>query len=449
MKKRINSLLIFIITFLCVSIVLNMTEDTRNNGYIDKNCVDEFFDLKTSSTTMSCEWNLTWGGADFNEYASAIAIDTMGNIYITGIRSLGVEQSLLLVKFNNSGDHEWDNVLGDFNWGGSDVVVDSKNNLYVLGNNHSSMYSTITYLIKYNSDGIMQWNRSYSSGGHDLGNGLTIDANDNIYIVGYTDHGHYDYDVLLVKYNSLGEQLWNNSWGGIGTQEGESVELDSLNNVYVTGHNGSGDTNNDIILIKFDNTGTFQWNFTWSNDYFERGMDLALDSLDNIYVSGRTGSLIPDTQNMVLIKFNNSGQQLWNRTWGGSGQDYGTSIEIDSSDNVIIGGNTYSFGLGQADTALVCYNNVGVQLWNYTWGGTGYDYSTSIEIDSSNNLFNTGRTGSFGLTSYDLFIIKYNLIQVVTDGGKIPFGQYYSIFLIISVISLIIVQKRKLRKIFQ
>ncbi len=144
------------------------------------------------------------------------------------------------------------------------------------------------------------------------------------------------------------------------------------------------------------------------------------------------------------------GQQLWNLSWGGTEQDYGFSIGIDSSDNVIIGGTTHSFGLGQRDTAIACYNSVGEQLWNRTWGGTGNEYSSSIEIDSSDNIFNTGRTNSFGLTSYNLFIIKYSPTQAVSNGGgEIPFGQYYLVFLIISIISLTLIQKEKIKKLFQ
>jgi len=79
----------------------------------------------------------------------------------------------------------------------------------------------------------------------------------------------------------------------------------------------------------------------------------------------------------------------WFLTWGGSDSDYGNCIAMDSSDNIYFAGYAGSFGSG-GDMCLVKYNSSGFQQWNRTWGGSDMDWGKGIVIDSSGNIYITG-----------------------------------------------------------
>ena len=199
-------------------------------------------------------------------------------------------------------------------------------------------------------------------------------------------------------------QQWNHTWGGSDGEEGWGVAVDSSNNVYLAGTTysfGAGPTN--LALVKFDSSGAQQWNLTWGGRSGGYGFGVAVDSANNVYVVGGT------SQDMVLVKYDSSGMQQWNRTWGGSQNDFGFGVAVDSSNNVYLAGRTYSFGEGLYDMALVKYDSSGVQQWNHTWGGSNWDEGRGVAVDSSNNVYLAGVTPTFGAGSADMVLVKFGI----------------------------------------
>lgn len=99
---------------------------------------------------------------------------------------------------------------------------------------------------------------------------------------------------------------------------------------------------------------------------------------------------------------------LWGwSSWSGNDYDYGRGLAVDSSNNVYLVGTTSSFGAGLYDMALVKYDSSGVQQWNRTWGGSNYDYGSGVAVDSLNNMYLAGDTLSFGAGSRDMVLVKF------------------------------------------
>ncbi len=254
------------------------------------------------------------------------------------------------------------------------------------------------------------WNRTWGGFGDDRGYALAIDSSDNIYIAGSTGRfGVIKEDMVLVKYDNSGVQQWNRTWGGSDSDIGLGVVIDSSDNIYIVGGTCSfGAENGDICLIKYDSSGVLQWNRTWGGIENDWGNAIALDSSENIYLAGSIANLTSSYSDMCLVKYDSSGVQLWNRTWGGISDDKGNALVIDSSDNIYLAGYTWSFGAGGSDFCLVKYNSNGDYQWNRTWGGFHRDNSYSVSLDPSDNIYLSGETGSFGVGAYDYCLIKYN-----------------------------------------
>ena len=230
--------------------------------------------------------------------------------------------------------------------------------------------ATLEWVSIYDDPDPSKWDQAYD---------IAIDSLGNVYSVGYSNGG-----MIIVKYNSTGDYILNRTWiPGSGYAGAKEVVLDSSNNIYVAGNINN---NEDIFLLKYDNDCILQWFRVWDgspNDFLN---DMTKDSADNIYLTGSTENLSLGTSDMVVIKYDFSGNQLWNQTWGGLEGETGNSIAIDSSDNIIIGGTT-SEG-GDLNMILVKYNNLGVLQWDIEWErGAYWERNEGVVIDSSDNIF--------------------------------------------------------------
>ena len=207
------------------------------------------------------------------------------------------------------------------------------------------------------------------------------------------------------------------------------VTTDSSGNIYVTGKTGGdldGNTSsggNDIILVKYNSSGTKQWTKqlgTTSNDY---GYGITTDSSDNIYVSGTTGGGLDGntdgySNDIFLIKYNSSGTKQWTKQLGTTNGDYGTGVTTDSSGNIYVTGYTYgdldgNTSSGNQDIFLVKYDSSGTKQWTKQLGTTSNDQGSGVTTDSSGNIYVTGYTkrGLDGNTSsgnLDIFLVKYD-----------------------------------------
>ena len=266
-------------------------------------------------------------------------MDSTGNIYVTGETWGGLDGNtnpggtdIFLVKYNSSGTKQWTKQLGtnsiDY---GEDVTVDNSNNIYVTGtafgglDNNTSLGGHDIILMKYNSSGTKQWIKQLGTSSSDIGEDVTVDSTGNIYVTGITtggldnNTGSGNNDLFLVKYNSSGTKQWTKQLGTSNNEGGTGVTADSSDNIYVVGeilgggldgNTSSGGT--DIILLKYNSSGTKQWTKQLGTSYSDSGRGVIVDSSDNIYVTGYTGGGLDGNTNsggldIFLIKFNSDG----------------------------------------------------------------------------------------------------------------------------------------------
>lgn len=117
-----------------------------------------------------------------------------------------------------------------------------------------------------------------------------------------------------------------------------------------------------------------------------------------------------ENKNIVpLLSASNSVAIEWDLTWGGISPDYGRGVAVDSYDNVYLAGRTESFGAGSYDMVLVKYDSSGVQQWNRIWGGSGWDSGYGVAVDSSDSVYLAGHTSSFGAGFWDMVLVKFGV----------------------------------------
>ena len=185
----------------------------------------------------------------------------------------------------------------------------------------------------------------------------------------------------------------------------------------------------DFWLLKLDGSG----NVTWEKAYGGTGYDYAMSitqSLDKGYiVAGYTSSFGVTNSGMWIIKVDENGVITWQKTFGGTGYDYVESITQTQDGGYIVAGETTSFGAGNYDFWIIKLNENGVITWQKTYGGTGYDYASSIRQTQDGGYIVAGSTQSFGADNDDLWLIKLDNTGAIawekTYGGRGNDGIYF------------------------
>ena len=358
-------------------------------------------------------WNYSWGTVQ-GEWGGKIAVDSSDYIYYIGSTwgHGGPSANVGLVKFDGAGVIQWARYWGIGGYDSPrDIVIDSSDQIYIIaGSDNRGLGGRDVALIKYDSAGTLQWDTAWGSTGYDDPRGLTLDASGNIYITGMTDSfGVGDYDIFVVKYDGTPTQLWNLTWGGINSDIPRDLVLDTSNNMYIGGYTESfGSGSSDLVSIKYDSSGIQQWNKTWGGTDYEECRGIKIDSSNNTYITGLVNSFNIITTNVLILKRNSTGDEEWYNTWDGESRDECSKIAFDSLGNYYLTGFTEVFGKGERDAILLKYDASGLQQWNLTWGGNEAEEAYSIAIDSYDDIYITGLTKSFGPGDSCAFLLKYN-----------------------------------------
>ena len=134
------------------------------------------------------------------------------------------------------------------------------------------------------------------------------------------------------------------------------------------------------------------WMRTLGGSQTDIGYGVATDSSRNVYFSGYTKSEGPGTIWKIMVgKYDSSGTLQWQRYVGGASNDIGRDVAVDSSGNVYVVAEIESDGAGNADFGLFKYDTDGTLIWQRSLGGSNYEWGHGITLDSSNNIYLTGR----------------------------------------------------------
>jgi len=327
---------------------------------------------------------------------------------------------------------------------GYGIATDSNGNVYVTGSTggnlgNANAGSEDIFITKYNSQGTKLWTRQIGTTDSDNGNRVTVDINDNVYIVGSTrgslDGNTYagEEDIFIIKYDSDGNKIWTRQAGTTTNDVGTGIATDRSGNIYITGFTFGGINGNtnagtdDTFIIKYDANGIEQWTRQIGTPANDTAYGIATDIAGNVYVTGQTGGNFDGNTNhggddIFVVKYNSGGNKQWAVLLGSPfaappGFDTGTGIATDSNGNIYITGYTNggldgNVSTGDNDLVVVKLDAGGANQWTRQLGTTRSEFPTSIAIDSNNNIYVTGATddaldGNANAGDFDLFVVKY------------------------------------------
>lgn len=372
----------------------------------------------------------TYAGGSGLDWAYAIAVDSIGNTYVTGISGsanfpgaagLKGTEDVFVMKINPGGTSKlYTTILGG---GGADeghgIAVDAQGNAYITGSTGSLDFPTKNpvqaafggsgdaFVAKLSANGAALLYATYLGGnGSDIGNGIAVDSSGNVYVVGTTFSTNFpvqaafqaskgaQQDAFLTKISTSGNSLAYSTYlGGNSADEGNGIAVDAAGNAYVTGYTAS---------TNFPVQSAFRGSNAGSVDAF-------------------------------VTKMNPAGSALVYSTYlGGSATDYGTAIAVDPAGYAYVTGIVTSddfplvnpidpkLATHAVDDAFIAKLNPSGSALVYStyFGGGSADDPYAIALDQSGNVYITGRTNSsdFPLASpiqttrfaFDLFVTEIN-----------------------------------------
>ncbi len=353
------------------------------------------------------------GPVSGHDTAEALAIDAAGNVYVTGYSyGAGTDYDYATIKYDTNGNQLWVaryNGPGNYDDRSRALAVDAAGNVYVTGNS----YSTGTYYdyatIKYDSNGNQLW----VAYGYDFAKALAVDAAGNVYVTGWSrDAGNGYHDYATIKYDSNGNQLWVARYNGPGNYHDDAYALavDAAGNVYVTGYSNGVGNNVDYATIKYGSSGNQLWvaRYNGPGNGDDTAEALAIDAAGNVYVTGQSYGAGTNFD-YATIKYDSNGNQLWVARYNGPGghQDIAKALAVDASGNVYVTGK--SIGAGNYHYATVKYDSNGNQLWVARYNGlvNGSDLAYALAVDAAGNVYVTGESYGGATSDYDYATIKY------------------------------------------
>jgi hypothetical protein len=468
-------------------------------GTLSNSGESDIFIVKYNTNGLA-QWATSIQGTDFDSGAS-IAIDNLGNVYVTGqylstsltindfvsqgspinltpygILSNSGSRDVFIVKYNTNGLAQWaTSIQGTGRDEGNSIATDNLGNVYVTGQYLSTSltindfvsqgspinltpYGTLSnsglinaFIVKYNTNGLAQWATSIQGTGNDIGYGIATDNLGNVYVTGQylstsltindfvsqgspinlTPYGTLSnsglINAFIVKYNTNGLVQWATSIQGNNINIGRGIATDNLGNVYVTGSYTStsltindfvsqgspinlipygtlsNSGNFDVFIVKYNTNGLAQWATSIQGTDSDTVFGIATDNLGNVYVTGRydsapltindfvsQGSPINLTPygtlsnsgliNAFIVKYNTNGLVQWATSIQGTDSAIGNSISTDNLGNVYVTGS---------------YTSTPLTINNFVSQGS------PINLTPYGTLSNSS-------TNSDVFIVRYN-----------------------------------------
>jgi hypothetical protein len=317
---------------------------------------------------------------------------------------------MVIYKFTPDGNELWRT-----QWGGNleekaFVIYVEEPVVYVGGTQHTSAaldQADMAVLALDMQTGQVLWSFTWGQGfGYEEVDGLTADG-DFVYISGWTTGEATGGDIAILKLNkSDGGLVWAQTWGTNQFDSADGQMVVDENYIYISGRieANSALIGGKSVLVKLSkDTGVYLNHCTWGGPIFNDGLGMTSDGI-SLYVVGLTFGFGNGSQ-IFLLKYDKELNLLWQQLWGGPGGESARAAVVDSTGNILIAGNTDSYGSGKGDIALLSYSPEGVMNWSQVWGGALDDATQGLTLSGS-FVYLVGSTYNNSLALNDAVLIK-------------------------------------------
>lgn len=372
-------------------------------------------------------WSQTYGGDTTDACFSSVQTSDGGYILAGYTKSFGAGQhDFWLAKTDADGDSLWSSTFGGDSIDICYSVQQTSDGGYILAG-HTRSYGVGDYdfyLVKTDANGVLQWDTTYGGSNADYCFCVRETFDGGYVLAGWTkSYGAGDWDGWLVKTNSTGTKLWSQTHGSLWDDRLYWVEQTPDSGFALAGFYTFGGGDPDVWLVKTNSNGVQQWDNTFGGYHWDQGRCVALTSDDGYIVTGYTETFGAGGGDFYVIKTDSQGDEEWSHTYGGTDWEQSESVQQTVDGGYVIAGYSQTYGAGEKDFYLVKVDADGIKEWDKTFGGSENDYCYSVEETSDLGYALAGYTNSSGAGYADFWMVKmaYDespVITSITDVGN-------------------------------
>jgi uncharacterized delta-60 repeat protein len=225
-----------------------------------------------------------------------------------------------------------------------------------------------------------------------------------------------DFGSPFTQRTAINSSFWAKSYGGSSSDVAYSIQNTSDGGYIVAGTTDSfGAGSNDAWVLKLNSTGSIVWQNTYGGNSYDDVASVQQTADGGYIVAGTTYSFWAQTGDFWLLKLSSGGSIAWQKTYGGTGDDEAYCVKQTSDGGYIAAGTTNSFGTLDYDAWVLRLNSAGGVVWAKSYGGSNFDIAYSIQNTSDGGYIVAGSTNSFGAGGYDhAWVLKLNSTGGIT-----------------------------------
>lgn len=346
--------------------------------------------------------------------------------FVTLKKSKNMKKSIVLLGFSllfgtnamtQAPAFQWRHSIGGNSFDSGESIEQTQDKGYIMaGTSYSNNNGDVGpnhggddfWVVKMDSNTNIQWKKMFGGSGSDYCKVARQTPDGGYFVAGYTESMNGDvignhsnqYDVWVLKLNSTGDVVWKKTYGGYDydelrdarvTQDGGYIL--ACNTYSIDGDVSGNHGDEDVWLVKLNSTGNIVWQKTLGGVAPEWASTVRQTSDGGYVVSGLSGSASINGQttgnhggeDVWVAKLDANGNYLWHKSYGGTGNEHGTSIQQTQDGGYIVAAITYSTNgditssHGSGEAWVIKLNGSGALVWQKCFGGTNYDEAQAVQ----------------------------------------------------------------------
>ena len=406
--------------------------------------------ILTSVSPGNVLWAKTYGGAADDRAFYALPTNN-GYLVVGSSRSIVANKTVgWVLKLNLSGDFVWNKTFLE-GWGTElRYAINLTDGYLLVGNEFFASGEVRGYVARIDNQGDLQWMKI-------LGEGATgklfsgIAANDGFVVFGLSSQSiGGGSSVWAVKFDLTGNMIWSRTYGVSADSAARSGLLTQDGDYLVAGYSDSiGDGNYDFCLLKLNANGDILWNNTYGGEGSQKAYSIT--KANDGYVVVGDIQLPNSTTDAWVLKVDPAGNVLWNKSVGGKDADSAAYVTTSRDGGYLVSGFTFSFGAGNRDFWVFKISDSGEVLWSSTLGDKGFQEAYTVTEAANNTYVMVGWTDPIdqpaliGKAVYDFSIVELVPAQNSNGFSNLQLITYALLAIAVLIVTLVLLMKWRVK----
>jgi len=370
-----------------------------------------------SELTATTRWVKSYGSSA-PEGINCINRTADGGYIAAGYRAVtSMGNDFWIMKLDSTGKILWKKTFGSAYSDEAKYIEQTNDGGFIVSGKFSNHEA---WIIRLDSEGNVLWQKAF--GGTGSANDFLIrvrqTADGNFIAGGHTySFGAGDFDIWIIKLDNNGNILWQKTYGGTSGEYFNSLDLTDDGGCVAAGstYSFAPGTDCNLWIFKVNSEGSLSWNRSYGTGSYCTAKDIIQTGDEGYAVTGYQNTST-HSNNAIVLRLRNNGSLQWSKRYYHFDPDVAYSIKETPGNGFIVAGNTESYGAGLCDLMLIKIDNNGNVSWQKTYGGSNNDFFESVICVEDGGFVLSGRTASFGMGSTDAWILN------VSSSGLVDYG---------------------------